>query len=177
MSDCKRLLRSLKTNERLWLNRSGRTRQMSNRKWIAQVAHDKWATVSDSLRSLMINKQMSAFLKNFWLTNLKSYLLVCFTVHIYIFLSKKWANCSFPLFWWAMWANYSGCSPKMSNVSESLGSLTKNEQCEQIGIAQVPHQNWVNEWISHLLIFSQKTSDSLRKLMSEFLALMYSYSS
>ena len=131
-------LRSLKTNERPWLNRSGRTRQMSNREWIAQVAHDKWATVSDSLRSLMINKQMSASLKNFWLTNLKSYLLVCFTVHIYIFLSKKWANCSFPLFWWAMWANYSGCSPKMSNVSKSLGSLTINERPWAISSGRSP---------------------------------------
>ena len=38
----------------------------------------------------MINKQMSASLKNFWLTNLKSYLLVCFTVHIlYTFFYLK----------------------------------------------------------------------------------------
>ena len=29
---------------------------------------------------------------------------------------------------WAMWANCSGRSPKMSDVSESLRSLTKNEQ-------------------------------------------------
>ena len=68
----------------------------------------------------------------------------------------------------------------VSNVSESLRSLTKNEQCEQI--AQVAHQKWVtmsdllrsltkNERIAHLLILSQKTSDSLRKLMSEFSAL------
>ena len=42
-------------------------------------------------------------------------------------------------------------------------------------IAQVAHQKWANEWIARfferiapVLIFSQKTSDSLRKLMSEF---------
>ena len=65
----------------------------------------------------------------------------------------------------------------MSDVSESLWSLTKNEQCEQI--AQVAHQKWANEQIArfferiaHLLIFSQKTSDWLRKAMSEFLALL-----
>ena len=69
-------LRSLKTNELLWANRSGRSRQMSNAERIVQVAHDKWATVSDSLRSLMINMQMSDLsdlLKKFGLTNLKSY--------------------------------------------------------------------------------------------------------
>ena len=44
----------------------------------------------------------------------------------------------------------------MSDVSESLRSLTKNEQCE--GIAQVAH-------------FFAKTSDSPRKPMSEFPAL------
>ena len=33
---------------------------------------------------------------------------------------------------WAMWANRSGCSPKMSDVSESLRSLTKNEQMSEL---------------------------------------------
>ena len=64
---------------------------------------------------------------------------------------------------WAMWAIRSGHSPKMSN----------HEQ-----IAQVAHQKWANERIAcfferitHSLIFSQKTSNSLRKPMSEFPAL------
>ena len=64
----------------------------------------------------------------------------------------------------------------VSNVSESLRLLTKNEQCERI--AQVAHQKWANEWIAHffeqiahLLIFGQKTSDSLGKPMSKFPAL------
>ena len=51
----------------------------------------------------------------------------------------------------------------MSDVSESLRSLTKTERMsELLFYAQ----------IAHLLIFSQKTSDSLRKLMSEFPALV-----
>ena len=58
-------LRSLKTNERPWANRSGRSEEMSKREWIAQVPQDKWATVSNSLRSLMINEQMSDSLKKF----------------------------------------------------------------------------------------------------------------
>ena len=52
----------------------------SNREWIAQDAHDKWVTMSDSLRSLMQNEQMSTSLKVF---QQKYSFLVCF---IYVFL-------------------------------------------------------------------------------------------
>ena len=48
-------------------------------------------------------------------------------VFLYVLLKKR-AICSFPLFFWAMWANPWGHSPKMSNVSEALRPLTKNEQ-------------------------------------------------
>ena len=37
------LLRSFKTNEWLWANRSGCSRQMSDHERFAQVAHDKWS--------------------------------------------------------------------------------------------------------------------------------------
>ena len=37
----------------------------------------------------------------------------------------------------------------VSDVSELLRSLTKNERCEQI--AQVAHQKWANEWITRFL--------------------------
>ena len=57
-------LRSLKTNEWPWANRSGRTEEMSKRERIAQVAQDKWAIMSDSLRSLRGNERMSASVKN-----------------------------------------------------------------------------------------------------------------
>ena len=78
----------------------------------------------------------------------------------------------------------------MSDVSESLRSLIKNEQplairsgrseemsnCEQI--TQVAHQKWANDWIAHFferiahsLFFGQKTSDLLVNQMSEFPAL------
>ena len=71
--------------------------------------------------------------------------------------------------------------PKMSDVSQSLRSLTKNERpwairsgrseemSDREQIAQVAHQKWANEWIAHffqqithLLIFGQKMSDSPR---------------
>ena len=88
----------------------------------------------------------------------------------------------------------------VSKVSESLRSLTKNEQCEWITqvahqkwatmsdslrslrgnewCKQIAHQKWANEWITHFferithsLIFGQKMSDLLRNQMSEFPAL------
>ena len=59
------LLRSLRTNEPLWANRSGCSCQKSDREQIAQVAHDKRATVRDSIRSLIINEQISKSLV-FW---------------------------------------------------------------------------------------------------------------
>ena len=66
----------------------------------------------------------------------------------------------------------------VSDVSESLRSLTKNERCEWI--AQFAHQKWATMGDSlrsfgYSLIFSQKTSDLLRKPMREFPALVFLY--
>ena len=59
------------------------------------------------------------------------------------------------------WAICSGRSPKMS---ELLRLLTKNEQMSEALVCFF-------EQIAHSLIFSQKTSDLLRKSLSEFPAL------
>ena len=56
------LLILLKSNERLWAIRSDRSRQMSNCELIAQVAQDKWATMS---QSLMINEEWAICSKKF----------------------------------------------------------------------------------------------------------------
>ena len=130
---------------------------MSDCEWITQVTQDKCATVSESLRLLMINKRMSDLLKKFWFKNQKSYFWVFF---MYVFYLKKWVIPSFPHFWWVMWANRSGRSPKMSDHER---------------FAQVTHQKWVNRLFFRanrsFAHFSQKTSNSLRKVMSEFPAL------
>ena len=160
-------LRSLKTNEQLWVNRTDRSRQMSDRERFAQTAHDKW-----------VNEQFAQ--KNLP-KNLKSYFSVCF---IYFFLNLKYEWFAHSLF-------------LVSDVSESLRPLTKNERCEPI--VQFAHQKWVtmsdslrsltkNEWpwancsgrspkmseslvfferIANLLICLQKTIDSLREPMSK----------
>ena len=178
---------SLISSEQLWVIRSDRSRQMSDCEQIAQVPHIKRGTVSNLLKSLTKKERKSDSLINFWLKNLKSYFLYVLYTFFYL---KKWAICSFPLFWWAMWANCSGCSPKMSDVSKLLRLLTKNEwpwticsgRSEEMSdrerIAKVAHQKLANEWIAHFfersansLIFGKKPSDSLGKPMSEFPAL------
>ena len=68
----------LKSIEWLWAICSDRSRQMSDCERIAQVVQDKWATMSDLLRSLMINDQMRISLKKFWLQKSKILFLVCF---------------------------------------------------------------------------------------------------
>ena len=107
--------------------------------------------------------------------------------YIGFFIFKKWVIRSFPLFWWAMWANRSGCSPKWTmwaNHSGRSPKMSNDERFAQVSPkmsnherkAQVAHQKWANcsfFWGNHThsLIFSQKTSDSIRKLLSEFPAL------
>ena len=60
--------------------------------------------------------------------------------------------------------NRYGHSLKMSDVSDSLRSLTKNERIANFF-----------ERIAHSLIVGQKTRDSLGNPMSEFLALIKSF--
>ena len=117
--------------------------QMSHCEQIAQVAQRQWTTVSESLRSLRGNEhpwanhtgsseEMSEWeihLKHFGYKNLKS----CFYLVSFIYDKKKKniekrVNRSFSLissflvsdslaiayFLWAIWANCSGRSPKMS---------------------------------------------------------------
>ena len=48
-----------------WVNCSGRSGQMSNPELFAQVAQKEWAIVSESLRSLTKNQQMSESL-TYW---------------------------------------------------------------------------------------------------------------
>ena len=69
---------------------------MSDREQIAQVAHDNWATVSYSLRSLMINEQMSELLKKFWLK--KSEILFFSKMFYTGFFIKKMSNSLNPSF-------------------------------------------------------------------------------
>ena len=108
------------------LIRSFRSNKMSNCERFAQIAQDKWATVSESLRLLKTNERPWAFrtgrseeMRNL-LKNFKS----CFTM-FYLRLkkknSKKCVKRSFSLI----------SSFLVSDVSESLILLTKNEQMSE----------------------------------------------
>ena len=58
--------------------RSFRSNQTSDCERFAQIAQDKCVTVSESLRSLRGNEQMSDSLKKIWLKKSKILFLVCF---------------------------------------------------------------------------------------------------
>ena len=147
---------------------------MSDCEQFAQIAKDKWATVSKSLRSLrgterlwangsgrsrqMSNRERFAqvthdkwvnkqFAQKIWLKNLKSYFVVCF-VYVGFFIIKNERFAHFLCFGEQPWAIRSGRSEEISDREQ---------------IAQVAHQKLANEWIAcfltKLLIFGQKTSD------------------
>ena len=119
---------------------SFRSNQMSDCERFAQIAQDKWATRE---RITQVAQRKWAICSGRWEVmsewairsknfGQKILNLVIFNM-FYIRFFFKLANRSFPLFWWAMWVNRSGHSPKMSDVSKSLSSLTKNEWPWAIG--------------------------------------------
>ena len=149
--------------------------------------------MSESLRLLRGNEQMSNSLKKCWLKKSK---ILFYYVLFKIFFFKFQKNeriahfRSFPLFWSAMWVNRSFPSNQMSNVSELLISVTKNEWPWVICSGWSEEMSDVSESlilltkneqmreslifferIAHLLIFGQKTSDLLGNQMSKFPAL------
>ena len=120
-------LRSLRKNEQLWANQSGRSCQKSNCEWIAQVAHDKRATVSDLLRVLMRKEQMSQslfFIANcsFALSLTKNEQFAKKNVTKILFFGTFFV-CFFASFF--LRSNLLIPSFLMSDVSELLRSLTK----------------------------------------------------
>ena len=83
--------------------------QMSDCERFTQIAKDKWATVSDLLRTLRGNKQMSDSLKKNLLKKIKSCFLVCFFIQFFMSdVSKSLRGNE------GLWENRSGRSPKMS---------------------------------------------------------------
>ena len=167
-------LKLLSTNEQMWAIHSGRSGQLSACEQIAQVAHDKWANMSDFHRSLRTNERMSKLLGFFeqvthflfhsgkMSDSIKKIKNIVFFVHFlqlfWNFLKKKKIR-----------------SFLLSKVRELLRSLRTNEwpwaicsghsegMSNHERIAQVAHQKfskWVNhslfEQIAHSLTFWQK---------------------
>ena len=109
------LLRSLRTNERRWANHSGCSCQKSDHEQITQVTHDKWVTVSDSLRSLMINEWMS---KSLVFSNQIAHLL---------FRSQKTSD-SLKKIWLKSYFCYIFCTVKKTSDLLISSFLTSNIQ-------------------------------------------------
>ena len=143
---------SLKTNERLWVNRLGRSRQMSNSKRFAQVPHDKWA-----------NEQLAKKIKNLILKNERF-------AHYLNFGERCERIGQVAHQKWALWSNHSGHSPKWANMSEWLRSLRGIERAWAKRSGCSPKMSdwancslfWVNRSFAHFLAknerFAQKTN-------------------
>ena len=153
-------LRSLISKEWPWANGSGRSWQMSHRERYAQVAHDKWANERFAQKILVKILFFSMFymgfliLKNEWFTHSLFFNELCKWIAQGSPKMSQWANCLF------FWAN---CS--------FAHFFAKNEQFAQKTDNHIPSPGffWANcSFAHHLLMFGQKTSDSLRKLMSKF---------
>ena len=111
------VLKLLRTNEQMWGIRSGCSGQMSDCERIAQVAHDKWANVSNLLRSLMINERMSCFFE--WIAHL-------------LFCSQKTSTCSKKFEKNCIFVRFFTVKEKEGAiVSKSHRLLTKNEQMRE----------------------------------------------
>ena len=145
---------SLKSNEQLWA--------------FAQITQDKWATVSESLRSLMTKEGPWANPSgpSWQMSDNERFVHVAHDKRVNERIIDRffWVNHSFALSftkneWFAhnflnkillvgtFVARFTSDSliPSflMSNVSKSLRLLTKNEHCEQM--AQVAHQKWATK--------------------------------
>ena len=146
---------------------------MSNCEQCAQVAQDKWATVSESLRLLMKNERFAQVTQDKW-ANERSTLFFEQIAHFSLLLTKN-EQCTqknskksyflyvFYSFFGSFLKKQTICSFLLNKVSESRRSLRANEQpwgirsgwpegmsdCEQI--AQVTHQKWAKEQIAPLI--------------------------
>ena len=134
---------------------SFRSNQMSDCELFAQIAQDKYATVSESLRSHKTNERPWANRsgRSWKMSDHERFAQVAhdkFWFYLGFFIKKNERFeqiAQVPHQKWAMWANRTGRSPKMS---ESLLFLSKSLMRS---------------------FFSQKTSDLLRKPMIKFPAL------
>ena len=114
-------LRSLMTKEWVWANCSGCSPKMSNRERFAQIAHQKWVTMSKSLRSLTKNEQMIESLGFFYKSRIPS--------------ENQWgnsqpckrANHMIKVIWWLV-TTRNICSGKTRQTGKGLDSIPNRLQ-------------------------------------------------
>ena len=142
---------------------------MSDCERFAQNAQDKWATVSELLRLLRRNERPWANRsgRSRQMSYHERFAQVAQRIAHFLFFGEgcEWIT-QVAHQKWAMWGNHSGCLPKMSDHERSW-------------VYRSGHSPKMSKWVNHnfferiarLLIFGQKTSNSLRKPMSKFPAL------
>ena len=160
------LLRSLKTNERPWANRSGRSWKMSDRErfaQVAQVAHDKWAmwaNRSGCSPKMSNHEQFAQVAHEKWVNEQfaqKTLTKIVFFGAFFV-CKKNTSNLLIPSFLmsdaaqvahqkWAMWANRSGCSLCKNERPWVICSGRSSKMSDHEQIPQVAHQKWANEQI------------------------------
>ena len=139
------------SKERPWVNRSFFKWQKCGHEWFAHVAHDKRANEQIALffeqiaHSLFWSQKASYLLKKMWR---KWYFFCTF---------KKTSDSLIPSF-------------LISDVSESLRSLTKNEPCEQI--AQGTHQKRATMSDLLRLLTKNEQSEQIAQVVHQKLATM-----
>ena len=160
-----KLFRLLRTKERLWANCSGCSWQTSDREWFAQVAHDKRANeritvffLANCSFALSLTKKQIVFF------------CIFFKVFIVKKKKKKFAHSLFFKEWCVRSAQVA--HQKWATVSNLLRSLTENERLWANRSGCSPK---MSKWANHFFLgnclfayFLQKTSDLLRKPMSKF---------
>ena len=167
------LLRSLRTNERLWgncLDRSWQMSLMTNEwMWAIRSGHSGQMSeligfLSKSITFIFRSQKISDWLKK------KIFLIIFFVRFLQYFLKSKRFAHSF----WAKWANRSGCSGQMSDCKR-FAQVAQKEWAIVSKLLRSLTKKWANERITHFLskllicsLFWQKTSDSLQNSMSEF---------
>ena len=144
-------LRSLKSNERLWVLHWYCSGQMRDCERIAQVAHVKRATLSKSLRSLILSFLTSDVSESLRLLNKNEWCeQVSQVAH------QKWV----------MWANRSGCSPKMSELLVFLSkALFRSIFRKKLVICS--ENRWANSrpWVSWYILFYLNGTKNVPQLM------------
>ena len=88
MSDVSELLTVAHQKRAMGANRSGRSPKLSDHEWFAQVTHQKWATISESLGSLTKNEGVSELLV-FWANQSFAHF---FRIKRAIRSENRWAN-------------------------------------------------------------------------------------
>ena len=116
----------------MWVICSGRSGQMSDCDRIAQVAHEKWANVSDLLRSLRTNERQIArfcskwFILSFAHKIIRKKLYFCTLFTVFYKFKKKTKNLLIPSEQSERIAQVA--QDKWATMSDSLRSLRRNER-------------------------------------------------